>query len=75
MNFLSALVNQVITVRKGPAKFLKAIGNTTFCFQVGESVAVYNHFRVKISFFFLVNLNVESSIVLACQHLGKFCYR
>ena len=67
MNFLSTSVNQVITVRKGPATFLKAIANTTFCFQVGESVAVYNHFRVNISSFFLVNLNVESWIVLACQ--------
>lgn len=37
---------------KGRAsQVLKAIANITFCFQVGESVTVYNHFQVNVSSF------------------------
>lgn len=38
-------------IQEEPSKFLKVKANIIFCFQVEESVIVYNHFQVNVSSF------------------------
>lgn len=49
--FPQYLCIQVIKIRERAAKIWKARANITFCFQVGESVTIYNRFRVNVSSF------------------------